>query len=753
MDQKPPDMTGEPGPTPPSELSGQIERITYSNPESGFTVARVKVYGHHDLVTVVGNLAAAAAGEVLQMKGHWSSHPQHGRQFNVINHRTRIPATVYGIRRYLGSGLIRNIGPKLAERIVARFGKETLQVIDGDVSRLTEIEGIGPKRVAQIRQAWAEQKEIRRVMLFLQEHGIGSGYAVKIFKKYGNDAVAVMQENPYRLAGDIFGIGFVTADKIAQQLGFDRQAAVRIQSGVLYVLQQLSDEGHVFFPYEFLVAKVTTILGVDQEPVRIALGTLALEKQIVIEDLGQELHEQAVNQKAVYLAKYHLCETHIARRLRRLLENPSGRGAIDADRALAWIQGRLKITLAHKQLDAVRAALTSKLMVITGGPGTGKTTIINAIIRIYARAGARIALAAPTGRAAKRMSEACGHPAKTLHRLLEFSPAEGGFRRNTARPLPADLIVVDEASMIDTILMHHLLKAVAAGGILILVGDVHQLPSVGAGNILGDIIAAKSIPVVALTEIFRQAKQSRIIVNAHRINSGRMPLWEPGDGSQREQDFFFIEQAEPERVVEIIVRLVSERISRRFGLHPVEDIQVLTPMHRGIAGAANLNRRLQEALNPTADGFVRGEQRLRAGDKVMQIRNNYDKEVFNGDIGRITAIDGTAQRALITFDGREVGYDFADLDEVVPAYAVSVHKSQGSEYPAVVIPILTQHYILLQRNLIYTAITRGRRLVILVGTRRALHIAINNNQTQKRYTRLAERLAESPIQKINFPPY
>jgi exodeoxyribonuclease V alpha subunit len=722
-----------------AELQGQIERITYINEQNGFTIARVKVYGQHDLVTVVGNLMAPCAGEILKMKGEWVNHPKFGEQFKVVHYKTAVPASVYGIQKYLGSGLIKGIGPIMAKRIVKKFGEHALDVIEKEIQKLAGVEGIGEKRIQMIKAAWDAQKEIRQVMLFLQTHGVSSGYATKIFRQYGQASIQVVKENPYRLATDIFGVGFVTADHIAEKLGFAKNSELRAEAGILYVLHQLAEEGHVYYPYEPLIKKCQEILQVDRDVTVKAFGQIAIKQQIVIEDLNEDIEEFRENNKAVYLAKFHLCETHIAARLRRLVSVPKSIRNIDSDKAIRWVQERLAITLAIKQVEAIRSAVEDKVMVVTGGPGTGKTTIINAILKIFSKLRVNIMLAAPTGRAAKRMSEATGHEAKTIHRMLEYSIQKGGFQKNEEHPLNGDLLVVDEASMIDTILMHYLLKAIAPGATFILVGDVNQLPSVGAGNVLKDIIASGAAPVVELNEIFRQARQSLIVVNAHRINSGLMPSLKPSGGKL--DDFYFIEQENPEEVLKIILDLVKERIPRRFKLDPAQDIQVLSPMHRGVVGAGNLNIALQQALNPGKPGLVRGNASFRVNDKVMQIKNNYDKEVFNGDIGRIMRIDLEAQQVSLSFDGRSVDYDFSELDEIVLAYAVSVHKSQGSEYPAVVMPILTQHYVLLQRNLIYTAVTRGRKLVVLVGTRKALAIGVKNDKTQKRFTYLRYRLS------------
>jgi exodeoxyribonuclease V alpha subunit len=719
-------------------LDGQIERITYCNEENGFTIARVKVFGQKDLVTIVGNLISPTPGAILKMEGEWSVHPKFGEQFKVSRHTTRLPATLYGIKKYLGSGLIKGIGPVMAGRIIKKFPEKTLDIIEHDVEKLLAVNGIGKKRVAMIEKAWKEQKEIREVMLFLQTHGVSSGYAVKIFREYGNNSIEVVTENPYRLAEDIYGIGFITADSIAEKLGFSKDSHQRIEAGILYVLHQLSDEGHVYFPYEELIEKSREILTVERDIVVEALGVIAVNKKIVIQDLNPCIEKFAANNKAVYLAKFYLCETRIAAMLKRLVFSPGCLRTIDIDGAVKWVQKQLSIQLADKQIEAIAASHQHKMMIITGGPGTGKTTIINAILKIFSKITSRIMLAAPTGRAAKRMNETTGYKAKTIHRLLEYSFAGGGFQKNEKKRLNCDLLIIDEASMIDTVIMYHLLKAIPPEATFILVGDVNQLPSVGAGNILKDIIESGLAPVIKLNEIFRQAEKSRIIVNAHRINKGMMPYLASKDGKN---DFYFIEQEDPEKAIAIILRLVRERVPGSFGFDPVNDIQVLSPMHRGVAGAGNLNLKLQEALNSSGVGIIRRNRNFRINDKVMQIRNNYDKKVFNGDIGKIVRVSAENQEVIISFDDRSIAYDFNDLDEIVLAYAISVHKSQGSEYPVVIIPVLTQHYILLQRNLIYTAVTRGRKLVVIVGTKKAMAIAVKNDKTRMRYTYLKERLA------------
>jgi len=685
---------------------------------------------------VVGGMMHPTPGEKVRLKGEWTNHPRFGEQFRIVFCESSVPATVYGIEKYLGSGLIKGIGPVMARRMVEKFGEATLEIIEAESSRLLEVDGIGEKRIAMIGKAWDEQREIRAIMLFLQSHEVSAAYAARIFRQYGNTAVSVLQENPYRLATDIFGIGFLTADRIAEKMGFAKDCLLRAEAGILYVLHELAEEGHVAYPAGLLISKCQEILEIAPEIIAGALEAAAGERWIVIEE-GPALTE-ALPDRAVYLAKYHLSETQAAARLKTLLNTPSALRAIDAEKALSWVQEKLALHLAVNQIEAIRAAATHKLLVITGGPGTGKTTIINAMIRIFSAAGAKVLLAAPTGRAAKRMSEATGQEAKTIHRLLEYSPKKGGFQKDETSPLDCQVLIVDEASMIDILLMHHLLKAVPPAATFILVGDGDQLPSVGAGRVLNDVMESGRVPVVELREIFRQARESSIIVNAHRINRGEIPHLQTSP--DRLDDFYFVEQEDPEKVLDLIVRLVKERIPQRFGFDPLEDIQVLTPMHRGLVGAGNLNSALQKALNPGEDGLQRGGRLYRVGDKIMQIRNNYDREVYNGDIGRIVHLDNELQEATLTFDGREVVYDYGELEEIVLSYAVSVHKSQGAEYPAVVMPLLMQHYMLLQRNLLYTAVTRGKKLVVIVGMKKALAIAVRNNKTRKRFSQLSQRL-------------
>lgn len=729
------------------ELTGQLERITYTNAQTGYTIAKLKVQGQWDLVTIVGNIPSPSPGEMLELKGEWVHHPKYGDQFKIHAYHTTVPATVYGIRKYLGSGMIKGLGPKMADRIVKIFGEKTLDIIEHQIHRLEKVEGIGPKRIAQIQQAWKDQKKIREVMLFLQSHGVSTGYATKIYKTYHNRSIAIVQQNPYRLCMDIFGIGFVIADRIAAKLGFPKNSELRAEAGIIYVLSGLADHGHVYYPYDLLVDKCRDDLGIDAHTIQTGLERLHAGTRIVIEDLNQNLDTPQSPGKAVYLKKHHVCEIGIATRIQMMLQTPSAAPPIDVAKEMEQVQEHFSIRLAANQLSAIKSAIEKKLTIITGGPGTGKTTIIRAILKIMLRYKLRVMMAAPTGRAAKRMQETTGQEAKTIHRLLDFSMQKGGFQKNETTPLDCNALIIDEASMIDTHLMYYLLKAVPIQTTVILVGDVNQLPSVGPGHVLGDMIQSRQIPVVSLTEIFRQAKKSRIVTNAHRINQGKFPIVEVPEEPDAKTDFYFIEQEEPERVRQTIIELVAHRIPAHFGFKSIDDIQVLTPMHKGIVGAENLNSSLQQALNPGEEHVSRGSSRFRIHDKVMQIRNNYDKLVFNGDIGRIEKIHSENQTVLISFDQRNVLYDFSELNEIILAYAISVHKSQGSEYPAVVLPILTQHYILLQRNLIYTAVTRGRHLVVLVGTRKALHMGINNSKTRQRFTFLKQRLSKMPVPK------
>jgi len=706
-------------------ISGVVERITYQNEENGFSVIKVKSKGYSDLVTVVGNLAAVNVGAIIRLKGEWKMDSKYGKQFAAQDYRETVPATVAGIEKYLGSGLIKGIGPVYAKRIVQHFKEDTLRILEEEPDCLVEVEGIGQKRVEMIKKAWQEQKEIKNVMLFLQSNGVSTAYAVKIYKTYGNESIEIVKANPYRLADDIWGIGFKTADKIARQMGFDKNSFERCRSGIVYVLNELSNDGHCYAERQQLVEEAERMLEIERSLIDVTLDRM-IEDKTVIFDAGE----------AVFLPPFYHSELGTAKRIKEILSEKSLYHTADVDSIIENIQRQHKISYDQVQKDAIKTAAASKFMVLTGGPGTGKTTTTLAIIHVFQRLGANVFLAAPTGRAAKRMSEATGMEAKTIHRLLEYQPAQG-YKKNGDNPLECDVLIIDETSMVDIILMYNLLKAVSNETVVILVGDVDQLPSVGAGNVLKDIIDSGMVNVVRLTRIFRQARGSAIITNAHKINKGEFPELKGG----RESDFFFISEEEPSKVVQIIRELCAKRLPTYYQADTVSDIQVLCPMQRGETGAANLNAVLQEALNPAGIAFKYGGSIFRLGDKVMQIKNNYDKNVFNGDIGIITQMDIEERTLVISFDGNPVDYDATELDEVVLAYATTVHKSQGSEFKIVVAPLTTQHYMMLQRNLLYTCVTRAKKVLVLVGTKKAVAMAVRNNKTTKRNTRLAERLS------------
>jgi exodeoxyribonuclease V alpha subunit len=751
-----------PSPAAQAALAGIVDRIVYANEENGWTVIRLLVPGRREPATVVGNLLGVQPGESIQLQGCWQRDRKYGEQFRAESYATLKPATLVGIERYLGSGLVRGIGKVMAARLTQHFGIATLDVIDGEPTRLTEVEGIGPIRSQRIAAAWVEQRQVKDVMLFLQSHGVSATFAVKIYKQYGAQAIAAVTENPYRLARDIFGIGFKTADRIAGNLGLAIDSPHRAEAGLLFCLEELADQGHCFAERRDLLTSATELLGIETAGLEPALERLAESKAVALEAFVPASDGDTVgpHATAVFLRPLHAAEVGVADRLAALARTAPAPIPIDLERALEWYEERSGITLAERQRAAIKSAITAKVLVITGGPGTGKTTIVRGILEILVRKGRRILLAAPTGRAAQRLRETTGHEASTIHRLLEFSPRSFGFERNADRPLETDLLILDEASMIDTPLAYAILRALRPECQLVLVGDMNQLPSVGPGSVLGDVIRSGAIPVVELNEIFRQAEQSMIVVNAHRVNRGEMPLLGPpatgpdatppagapalaatgAPGS--EPDFFLVERKEPEDVLAVVKRLVAERIPARFGLDPRSEIQVLTPMHRGLLGAANLNAELQALLNPRGTSITRGSRTFRVGDRVMQLRNNYQLEVWNGDLGRVSAIDAEEREVLVRFDERSVKYDHADLDELVLGYACSIHKAQGSEFPAVVIPLHTQHYVMLQRNLLYTAVTRGRRLVVVVGSRRALAIAVKTERLLVRHTRLVERIRD-----------
>ncbi|MCE2564822.1 ATP-dependent RecD-like DNA helicase [Komagataeibacter sp. FNDCF1] len=726
-------MNGRASDSSPTEaLAGLVERVTFHNAENGFCVLRVKVRGQRDLVTVVGHAAMISAGEFVQMSGRWFNDHTHGLQFKAEFLKASPPTTVEGIERYLGSGMIRGIGPVYAKKLVKAFGEAVFDLIEQEPRRLREVTGIGPKRAERIVDGWADQKVIREIMLFLHSNGVGTSRAVRIFKTYGQDAVQLISENPYRLAKDIRGIGFKTADQIARKMGIAPDAMIRVRAGISYALGEAMDEGHCGLPIGELLTSTAELLEVAVPLIETALA-LELEAGDVIADSEGETG-------CIFLAGLYRAEQSIAERLRACAFGRPPWPEIDAEKAMTWVETKTGLALAPSQQEAVRLALRSKVLVITGGPGVGKTTLVNAILKIVAAKGTDVQLCAPTGRAAKRLSESTGLEGKTIHRLLETDPATGSFKRDDTNPLTCDLLVVDEASMVDVLLMRSLLRALPDSAALLIVGDVDQLPSVGPGQVLADIIGSNAVPVVRLTEVFRQAAQSRIITNAHRINEGRMPELSAEEGS----DFYFVEAAEPEVGLRKLLAVVKDRIPARFGLDPVRDVQVLCPMNRGGLGTRSLNIELQQALNPPGEVKVeRFGWTYGPGDKVMQIANDYDRDVFNGDLGVIDRIDVEEGELTVSFDGREVVYGFGELDELVLAYATTIHKSQGSEYPAVVIPLVTQHYAMLARNLLYTGVTRGRKLVVLVGQKKALAIAVRNQGGRRRWSKLREWLVDS----------
>ena len=699
-----------------------VERITYQNPDNGYSVLKVRMKGFDDLIPVVGNLLDAAVGSVLLVEGEWKVDAKYGREFIADKWEETMPATLYGIEKYLGSGLIKGVGPKCAKQIVSTFGLDTISVIESTPQKLLSVPGIGRKRVRMIQESWERQKEVKNIMLFLQSYGVSAGFAAKIYKAYGNESIGKVKGNPFCLADDIWGIGFKTADGIAEKLGVGKESFVRCRSGLMYTLNELADDGHVFAYRDQLIQKGIELLDAPESAI-----TAALEKMLSEQDL-------ILDGDAIFLPAFYYAETGAANRLLRLISAPPSR-ELPGDVPVEEIEKESGIQYDPVQIEAIAQAAKSKVMVLTGGPGTGKTTVTQGIIAMYRSAGLKVLLAAPTGRAAKRMTEATGLESKTIHRLLEFKPPNG-YEKNEDTPLEGDVLIVDEASMIDVILMNSLLKAIPPHMRLILVGDIDQLPSVGAGNVLRDMIDSGSIPVVRLTKIFRQAQSSRIVMNAHRINEGKFPDISNG----KTADFFFIEDKDPEHTAMQIVDLVKRRLPKAYQV-PTSSIQVLTPMQRGVIGASNLNLMLQDAINPTEVLLRRSGLTYRQNDRVMQIKNNYEKEIFNGDIGSIQSVDLENRTLTVLFDNRLIIYDSTELDELTLAYATTIHKAQGSEYPIVVMPVLMSHYVMLQRNMIYTGITRAKKLLVLIGTQKALRYCVHNVTVTKRNTRLKERLS------------
>ena len=718
------------------EIKGVVENIVFTSEATGFTVAKIRVEKEHDLTCIVGEISSIRPGETVELKGTWKNHAQFGRQFDVKEVKATAPEDLFGIQKYLESGLIKGIGPVYAKKIVKYFGLKTLDIIDNSPNKLCDVPGIGKKRVEEIKLCWGEQRAIREVMIFLQSHHMRVSFAQKIFKVYGEKSLEKIKDNPYALAKNVFGIGFLSADELAKNLGLAHDSPARVQAGIEFSLWELSTDGHVCCPEKTLIQKSAKLLAIDEEVTKQGIEPLEREGIII------KSHVEDV--PTIWIKSHYLAERNIAREIQRILEGDCSLREINSVKGLEWIEEKMKLKLAKEQKEAILKSLTGKLHIITGGPGTGKSTITKAIITITAMIAKSIVLAAPTGRAAKRMTEITYKKASTIHSLLEFDFTTGGFKRNKKNPLECDLIIVDECSMIDTHLMLHLLKAIPDNARVILIGDIDQLPSVGPGNVLRDMIDSEKIEVSMLKKIFRQAQGSKIVTNAHRINSGYFPDVE----NTKNSDFLYFESNDQEDILQKVIELVHTRIPDHFDYNPIKDIQVLSPMKRGIVGTENINRKLQSILNPEKHSIVKMGREFKTQDKVMQIRNNYNKHVYNGDVGTIQSIDTEDQEVAVDFDGKEVYYDFTELDELMLAYAVSIHKYQGSECPVIVIPIHTSHFKLLFRNLLYTGVTRGKKLVVVVGSKKALTLAINNEEVKKRFTGLKQIIAETLTSKL-----
>jgi exodeoxyribonuclease V alpha subunit len=719
----------------PTTIEGCLERIAYCNEKTRYTIARLKPHNLNTGVTVVGYLAGASPGENLKIIGTWETHPKYGQQFRIQSYEVTLPAEIDGIRKYLNSGLVKGIGPSLAARLVKTFGADTLKIIEKMPERLVEVEGIGEAKAVMVENAWKEHHSLRGLMQFLQEMGVPTSWCAKIYNEYGPEAVACLREDPYVLAEDFPGTGFLIADTIAAKQGMDKDEPERVRASVLHIIFQNADEGHTFAEEENLYSRCENYFQINRTAIQRAVDELVASNAIVVEPFMADAFTNAI-----YMKDLHRAENGLADRIKAMLSIPIEPIPMDAERLSMEVHNKLAINLSAGQLQVLEEVLSHRMVIITGGPGTGKTTLLRSICTVFETQGRQVLLAAPTGRAAKRMAEVTRRKASTIHRLLGYNSTDGGFIRNREDPLDADVVIIDEASMVDIFLMYHLMAAVPLSAALVLVGDVFQLPSVGPGNVLSDMIESGRIPVFYLNEIFRQDRQSAIVTNAHKVRRGEFPDVAKTDNLDEVSDFYFIDQSDPDRVAGRILRLCSEELPEKFDLDPVRDIQVLTPIHNGTVGTINLNHMLQEVLNPQAEFFTNSGNVFKVGDKVMHLKNNYQKEVYNGDIGTICSIDRRKENLEVRYEERTISYKADELDQVTMAYAISVHKSQGSEYPVVILPVLTQHYVMLQRNLLYTAMTRGKKLVILIGTTKALHIALNNDKPNQRLSSLARRL-------------